>query len=88
MCHSVWLSDVSLQLDPAAELVGFETDISQVPPKEWLPANIAVRSWDVFTEVPDDLIGKFDLVNLRLFSFVIQDDPTLVLRNVIKLLSK
>ncbi|KAI1421944.1 hypothetical protein F5Y12DRAFT_659209 [Xylaria sp. FL1777] len=66
--------------------MGFDTDISQVPPKEWLPANVAVRSWDVFTEVPDDLIGQFDSVNLRLFSFVIQDDPTHVLRNVIKLL--
>ncbi|KAI0446175.1 hypothetical protein F4803DRAFT_559569 [Xylaria telfairii] len=81
-----WLLDVSSQLGPATELVGFDSDISQVPPKEWLPTNVAVRSWDVFTEVPDDLIGQFDLVNLRLFSFVIQDDPTPVLRNVIKLL--
>ncbi|KAI1162165.1 hypothetical protein F5B18DRAFT_652987 [Nemania serpens] len=38
------------------------------------------------THVPDNLLGRFDLATLRLFSSVIQDDPDTVLRDVTKLL--
>ncbi|KAI1179000.1 hypothetical protein F4777DRAFT_535249 [Nemania sp. FL0916] len=82
----IWLLDVSSQLDPAPELLALDADITQVPPKEWCPPNFSIRSWDMFTEVPDDLIGQFDLVNIRLLVWVISDDPTPVLRNLIKLL--
>lgn len=82
----VWLLDVSSQLDASAELVGFDTDITQVGPREWLPDNMSLREWDVFTEPPDELVGTFHIVNLRLFCYVLEDDPTFVLRNVAKLL--
>jgi hypothetical protein len=58
-----------------------------VGPREFLPSNVSVREWDAFTEVPEDLVGQFDIVNLRLFGFVIQGDPQPVLRNLIRLLS-
>lgn len=79
---------MSSQLDASAELVGFDTDITQVGPREWLPDNMSLREWDVFTEPPDELVGTFHIVNLRLFCYVLEDDPTFVLRNVAKLLSK
>lgn len=85
---SIWLLDLSSKLDPSSELVGFDVDIGQVGPKEWLPDNMTFKEWNVFTSVPDDLISKFDIVNLRLFSLVIKEDPSPVLRNLIKLLSK
>ncbi|KAI1639011.1 hypothetical protein F4809DRAFT_202656 [Biscogniauxia mediterranea] len=82
----IWLLDISSQVDPSTELLGLDTDITQVGPKEWLPDNVSVRQWDAFTEVPADLVGKFDMVNLRLFSFIVQDDPNSLIRNLMRLL--
>lgn len=80
--------DVSSQLHQDAQLVGLEYDTSQSPPDQWLPPTVTIREWDVFTEVPEDLVEVFDMVNLRLFSFVIEDSPAPVLRNLMKMLSK
>jgi hypothetical protein len=84
----IWLLDLLPQLDPSTELVGIDADITQVGPREWLPENLTLRQWSVFTDVPDDLVGAFDIVNLRLFAFVIEDDATPILRKLKKLLSE
>lgn len=84
----IWLLDILPQLDPSTELVGIDVDITQVGPREWLPENLTVRKWNVFTDVPDDLVGAFDIVNLRHFAFVIEDDATPTLQKLKKLLSE
>jgi hypothetical protein len=87
---SIWLLDVHSQLPPSTktELVGFDTDATQVGHKAWLPDNLSVRQWSVFDDVPKDMEGTFDIVNVRLIVFVIEEDPVPVLRNLLKLLSK
>lgn len=85
--YSIWLLDLSTSLDSSTEFLGLDTDITQAGPREFLPHNVSMRKWDAFTDVPDDLVGQFDIVNLRLFGFVIQGDPKPVLRNLIRLLS-
>ncbi|KAK0635959.1 hypothetical protein B0T17DRAFT_650863 [Bombardia bombarda] len=82
----IWLLDVASQLDPSAELYGLDCDISQVAPKEWLPENLTLREWSVFDDVPEDLAGKFDIMNIRLFILVISDDPRPVIQRLLKLL--
>jgi hypothetical protein len=84
----IWLLDLLPQLDPSTELVGIDADITQVGPREWLPENLTLRQWSVFTDVPDDLVGAFDIVNLRLFAFVVEDDATPILQKLKKLLSE
>lgn len=83
----VWLRDLSKELDPSAQLVGLDSNTSQAGPPQWLPPNVTVRQWDATAEVPSDLVGQFDIVNLRLFGLVIREDPAPVLRNLIKMLS-
>lgn len=83
----VWLRDLSIELDPSVQLVGFDTNTSQAGPPQWLPSNVTIRQWDATTEVPSDLVGQFDIVNLRLFGLVIREDPAPVLRNLMKMLS-
>ncbi|KAK3311847.1 hypothetical protein B0H66DRAFT_575676 [Apodospora peruviana] len=84
----VWLLDLHSQLPSSTEteLVGFDTDIEQVGPRKWLPDNLSLRQWSVFENVPEDLVGTFDIVNVRLIVFVIEEDPAPVLRNLLKLL--
>jgi len=82
----MWLIDVAREL-PTAKIEGFDIDLSQAPPQKWLPSNAALRYWDVFEDLPDDLIGKYDFVHVRLLVLVIEHaDPRFVLRNLLKML--
>ncbi|KAI9693524.1 MAG: hypothetical protein M1820_009176 [Bogoriella megaspora] len=82
----IWLLDLSARLDPSTEFLGLDTNISQVGPQEWLPTNMKLQQWDASTEVPHDLIEQFDIVHLRLFGFIIRDDPRIIMRSLIKML--
>ena len=55
----IWLLDLSESLSPSAKLHGFDIDLSQAPPTEWLPSNVLMRKLDVFEQLPDDLVGEY-----------------------------
>ena len=83
---AIWLLDVARE-QPSAQLYGFDINIAQAPPKQWLPPNVALRVWNVFDEVPEDMIGHFDVVHARLFLLVVEkSDPKAVLEKFRKLL--
>lgn len=46
-----------------------------------------LRSWDAFAPVPEDMVGQYDIVHIKLFVFVVKGDPALLLRNMLRLLS-
>lgn len=58
------------------------------PPAETLPPNMTLHRWDVRTDIPEHLEGKFDLVHIRYFAVVIlESDVRSVLEKLIRLLS-
>ena len=86
-CSSIWLVDVNRQL-PSVHLDGFDNSVDQFPSQEWLPDNISLHRLDVLEPIPETLKGKYDLVHVRLFLAVVQDDdPTPILRNLMDMLS-
>ena len=87
-CSSIWLVDVNRQL-PSVHLDGFDNSVDQFPSKEWLPENISLDRLDILKPIPEELKGKYDLVHVRLFLAVVQDDdPTPILRNLMDMLSQ
>ncbi|KAJ5493302.1 hypothetical protein N7539_002048 [Penicillium diatomitis] len=82
----IWLINLSREL-PTATLDGYDVDLSNSPPREWLPERLHLHHWDLFTPVPDHMVGKYDVVHLRLLILVVQNsDPTPVIQNVARLL--
>lgn len=76
-------------LSSSAQLDGFDVDLTQAPPKQWLPSNVAMHKLDAFSPLPHDLVGKYDIVHLRLFTVLIKhNNPVPLLRNLIGMLSK
>lgn len=73
----IWLIDVARSLPNTVQFQGLDIDISQCPPKQWLPSNMKTRAWDMFQEVPKDLVGQFDIVHVRLLGLVIKDNNSL-----------
>lgn len=79
-----WLVDLAKDL-PSSALHGFDVNIAQVPPKEWLPSNVSFGTLDIFKPIPENLIGKYDVVHVQLLLCVVQDHE---LQSVIRRLSK
>lgn len=81
--------DVAAQLPRTAQLDAIDIDLSQCPPKEWLPKNVTLKQLDVFGELSDEYIGRYDVVHLRHFVCVVAgNDPMPLLKNLIKMLSE
>jgi hypothetical protein len=75
-------------LPPSVQLDGFDVSFQAAPPQEWLPENVKLRYYNLKKDVPEDLVGQYDVVHLRHLSLVLSDDEiALAVRNVSKLLS-
>ena len=85
---AVWPLDI-VRSFPWAQIDGFDIDLQQCPPAEWLPHNVTVRKWDIFSDLAPELEGLYDVVHVRLLLLVIEDnDPRPVLRNALRMLKK
>ncbi|KAI1819537.1 S-adenosyl-L-methionine-dependent methyltransferase [Xylaria intraflava] len=83
----VWITDLSTRLPSTASLDGFDISLKATPPVEWLPPNVTFQLWDIKQAVPETLVGKYDVVHIRLLSLVLRDDEVaLALENVVRLI--
>ena len=87
--RSIWLTQVARELESSSlSLDGFDIDISQCPPAEWMPPNVRYRVWNAYEDVPAELHEQYDMVHIRLFMINIKDnDASAIVRNVQKMLS-
>ena len=70
----IWLVDLAQEVPATVRMVGLDITLAQAPPKQWLPANVSMRVWNIFEELPEDLVGQFDIVHVRLLLLVIPDN--------------
>ena len=81
----VWLLEVARDF-PHTQCDGFDISLAQCPHKKWLPSNVDFQTWNFFEEPREDMIGKYDVVHVRLVTVVIRTDPVPVIKNLAKLL--
>ncbi|TVY44458.1 Methyltransferase ausD [Lachnellula cervina] len=83
---AIWPVEVARE-HPAANIDALDPDFSRVIASEWLPRNITLRSWSLFDKVREDMLGKYDLVHIRLTIPLIENqDPRPVLQSLKKML--
>ena len=56
---AIFLLDLADSLPPSTQLHGFDIDLTQCPPKPWLPANVNLRTLDVYDEPSEDLSEQY-----------------------------
>ncbi|PKX94356.1 uncharacterized protein P174DRAFT_460432 [Aspergillus novofumigatus IBT 16806] len=84
----IWLTDLADEFPSTVRLDGLDISFDAAPPRDWLPPNMSLHHWDIKAEVPEHLVGVYDVVNVRHFVFVLQQsDLKGVLDNLFKLLS-
>ena len=85
----IWLLEFARKYPQAVQLEGLDISLDQIPPKDWLPSNVSFSRYDVYEDPPKNLVEKFDIVHVRHLAVVIkQNDPTTVLHNLLRMLSK
>ena len=84
----IWLLDFARQYPQAAQLHGLDISLDQVFDKEWLPSNVNFHFYDIYHEPHDELLDKYDIVNVRHLTLVVKDnDITMVMGNILGMLS-
>lgn len=85
----IWLVDLANYLPPSARIDGFDVDLTQCPPKEWLPLNVSVHNVDCLAPLPPHLLGTYDIVHVQLFHLAVHNnDPGPIIQNLVRLLSE
>ncbi|MCJ1399509.1 hypothetical protein MMC11_002711 [Xylographa trunciseda] len=84
----MWPIEVSKTLPPSAQLDGFDISGDQFPPAEWLPSNVTLSTADAFAPIPEDMVGKYDVVHLRMMVIVVKGPKELetLMNNLVLLL--
>lgn len=83
-----WLVDLAKKVPERSQLDGFDISAAHFPPKEWLPQNINLSLLDASAPLPEELVGKYDIVHVgRIVLFIRNEDPSVFLDNFVKLLS-
>ncbi len=55
-------------------MVGFDITSSHFTHPAFLPGNVELRTWDAWSPVPEEYIGAFDVVHLRLLVSAVVDN--------------
>ena len=88
MPRRIWLTDLADKLPSSVRLDGLDISLDAAPLPELLPRNMNLHLWNIKDNVPEHLVGVFDIVHVRYFAFVLQEpDLENVLDNLSKLLS-
>ncbi|APA10736.1 hypothetical protein sscle_06g055060 [Sclerotinia sclerotiorum 1980 UF-70] len=83
----IWLLETRKMFQSSAQLDGFDIDLGQASHAQWMPSNVTLRKWNMFEDVPSDLIGVYDVIHIRLVMLVIKDNnPLPLIRNLRKML--
>lgn len=83
---TIWLMQVSREY-PTAQLYGFDINDYHAPPIQWRSPNIMFRNWDISDNLPQVMVGVYDVVHARLPPLVMQKiKPGEFLFNLIRML--
>ncbi|KAM0148651.1 hypothetical protein ACHAPG_009887 [Botrytis cinerea] len=62
----IWLRDLSEILSQTCQLHGFDISDTTFPSRAAIPANITLYEHNLLDAFPEEFIGKYDVVNVRL----------------------
>lgn len=84
----LWPLELANDLASSAQIDGFDISSAQYPPRAWLGTSVNLITHDAFKPFPQEYLGKYDIVHIRFFATIVNDeDAEPLLDNLIALLS-
>ncbi|OCK76944.1 S-adenosyl-L-methionine-dependent methyltransferase [Lepidopterella palustris CBS 459.81] len=85
----MWLLDLSSEVPESVTLEGFDISDDQFPHMSYLPKNIKLKTLDATGPVPEELVGRYDVVHVALLTLVVKDgEPGVWIRNLMSMLEQ
>ena len=83
----IWLAQLSEALPSTCKFEGLDINLTQQPPSSWLQSNVSFRYLDIQAELPDDLVERYDLINVQ-FTQAFTSDESFppMLQSIVKML--
>lgn len=76
-------------LDPSARIDGFDISPDQYPYEGWCAKNVHLITHDAFKPFPQEYLSKYDVVHIRFFCTLLNnEDVDPLLKDLVTLLSK
>jgi hypothetical protein len=77
-CIRIWLVNLAQELGveydaSQLQLDGFDIDLAQCPPQEWMPDCVHFHAWNAFNSPDSRFIGQYDVVHVRLFMINVRE---------------
>lgn len=73
---------------PNVQIECLDANLKELPPKSWLPSNVALRKFDLLQDVPDDMVGRYQIIHLQyVMAFVIDSNVDAVIARLVSMLS-
>lgn len=83
----LWIVSIAEHLPPAADLWGFDLDVTKIHQNIKSASNVQFQQHDALIPFPEEIQGTFDLVHVRLLVLGLKtDDWDIAIRNAIALL--
>lgn len=70
----IWLRELAAEFPENSRFDGFDVDESKFLPPQRRPSNVTLSHGDVLKPFPEDLLGTYDLVHVRLLMFALKAD--------------
>ena len=86
-CPSVWPIDVVENSLDDTEVDGFDISGRFFPPFQWLPSKVKLHLHDIFEPFPEQFVGRFDMIHIRMFLNLSQERIRNIVSNAMTLLS-
>lgn len=84
-----WALDLAEMVPDTVKIEGLDVNLSELPPKSWLPSNVTFREFDLTKDVPNELIERYDIVHVQyVMIFVLDVNFPGVLERLVKMLSE
>ncbi|KAF2172645.1 hypothetical protein M409DRAFT_16607 [Zasmidium cellare ATCC 36951] len=58
---------------PDNTIEGLDVNLNEVPPKKWLPGNVSFHYLDLLKEVPEEFVGRYDIVHMQYAVLFVRD---------------
>ncbi|KAF2246152.1 S-adenosyl-L-methionine-dependent methyltransferase [Trematosphaeria pertusa] len=82
----IWAQELATEL-PSASIYAVDISDEQFPPEKWRTPNVSFAAFDCLKPFPEEYLGRFDVVNVRAWLTIVNDDnKDPVLENFLTLL--
>ncbi|MCJ1429188.1 hypothetical protein MMC29_007101, partial [Sticta canariensis] len=83
----IWPLELAHELSSSARIDGFDISAGQFPPEAWRGNNVHLHAHDAFKPFPTEHLGQYNIVHIRFFLVLVNnEDAEPLLNNLLTLL--